>query len=329
MANIQNLTTAKQNNLIRLLKSPDAPRPEPIGFSDLVQTRSDLSATASNALGGYSVETTIEPIERMLVANTVCGKLGARLFTGLKGEFGVSFISTNFAVVEPATENTATSADASFAFTQVVAKPQRISVEGWVSSQLVHQAKERDLLGFLAAEFGRLVGSVFDGLALTANGVGYGTITGLVNNANVQTVTFGATVTNAKIQGMIESVSALNAGFDSRGFAISPVTRQKLATVQEATGTSFFIYDSHSKTISGEPVAETTDLSSNNVVYGNWGDLALCVWNDHADVLVDHFFQAGAGVTRIVYNLLGNIAVRRPTFCVSPIAERNDTVLGD
>jgi len=315
MANIQKLTPA--NTLVDLIRSADAPRPEPIGFAELVSTRSDLSAIASNALGGYSVQTILDPIQRELVAHSVFGKLGARMFTGLKGEFGVPFLSTNFGVVEPSTEATTTSADSSLAFSQVVVKPQRIAVEAWVSNQLIIQAKERDLLSWLTSEFWRLTSATLDGLGLTGNSTGYAPITGLINNASVQTITFSATVTNAKIQSMIESVSALNGGFDSRGFAISPATRQKLATVQEASGTSFFLYDSRTKTISGEPVAETTNLSSNNVVYGNWSDAVLCVWNDHVEVLVDRYSQASAGVTRIVYNLLGNVAVRRPTFCVS------------
>jgi hypothetical protein len=92
---------------------------------------------------------------------------------------------------------------------------------------------------------------------------------------------------------------------------------QRIAATQQALGTSFFLFNSEDRTIAGDPVAETTNLTGNQVVYGRWSDLALCIWGDSVEITIDPYSSLSQYVINLHITLRCNSTAMRPVFCVS------------
>lgn len=123
-------------------------------------------------------------------------------------------------------------------------------------------------------------------------------------NSGLSTITYGGSVAWAQVQQQIYNVSNLNFPIDDRAWAISPATRQKLATSQKIAASNFpsYIYDSDTNTIAGYPVAETTNLTGNQIIYGRWPELSICLWGA-ADVLSDPYTYLSQNVVASRFRL--------------------------
>ena len=125
-------------------------------------------------------------------------------------------------------------------------------------------------------------------------------------------------MTWAQVQQQIYNVSNLSFPMDGRAWAISPATRQKLEASLKIGASNFpsYIYDSDANTIAGYPVAETPNLTGNQVIYGRWPELAICLWGA-ADILSDPFTYLSQNIIRLVVSVQANAGVLRNGFCVS------------
>jgi HK97 family phage major capsid protein len=253
--------------------------------------RSDLSATGESSVGGAVAQSSLQDsIIPALFPHSIAVRLGCQVYPNLRGNFVYPSLSTPSSRAAASGENTAVAVDSSARFSQLVLDPQRLTTECWVSRQLVAQSHDRQIEKFLSNQILAGLGVLLDGLALTGNSAGYAPITGLLNISSLSTITYGGSVTWSQVQQQIYNVSNLNFPIDGRAWAISPATRQKLAASQKIAASNFpsYIYDSDTNTIAGYPVAETTNLTGNNVIFGRWPELAICLWGA-VDILSDPF----------------------------------------
>jgi HK97 family phage major capsid protein len=281
--------------------------------------RSDLSATGGTSVGGATVEASLQDtIIPALFPHSIAVRLGARVFPNLRGNFVYPSLSTPSSRAAASGENTAVTVDSTARFSQLLLDPQRLTTEVWVSRQLVTQSEDRQIEKFLSDQILAGLGALLDGLALTGSSAGYAPITGLLNNPGLSTITFGGSMTWAQVQQQIYNVSNLNFPMDGRAWAISPATRQKLSASQKIAASNFpsYIYDSDTNTIAGYPVAETTNLTGNQIIYGRWPELAVCLWGA-ADILSDPYTYLSQNIIRLVVSIQANAGVMRPGFCVS------------
>ena len=239
-----------------------------------------------------------------LFPHSIAVRLGAQVFPDLRGNFVYPSLSTPSARAAASGENTAVAVDSTARFSQLVLTPQRLTTECWISRRLVTQSHDRQGEKFLSNQILAGLGALLDGLALTGNAAGYAPITGLLNNSGLSTITYGGSVTWAQVQQQIYNVSNLNFPIDDRAWAISPATRQKLATSQNIAASNFpcYIYDSDTNTIAGYPVAETTNLTGNQIIYGRWPELSICLWGA-ADVLSDPYTYLSQNVVASRFRL--------------------------
>jgi HK97 family phage major capsid protein len=281
--------------------------------------RSDLSVTGGASVGGATVQSSLQDaIIPALFPHSIAVRLGAQVFPDLRGNFVYPSLSTPSARAAASGENTAVAVDSTARFSQLVLTPQRLTTECWISRRLVTQSHDRQVEKLLSNQILAGLGALLDGLALTGNAAGYAPITGLLNNSGLSTITYGGSVTWAQVQQQIYNVSNLNFPIDDRAWAISPATRQKLATSQNIAASNFpcYIYDSDTNTIAGYPVAETTNLTGNQIIYGRWPELSICLWGAD-DVLSDPYTYLSQNVVRLVVSVQANAGVLRPVFCVS------------
>jgi hypothetical protein len=281
--------------------------------------RADLSVTGGTSTGGAAVQQTLQDsIIPALFPHSIAVRLRAQVFPDLRGNFVYPTLATPSSAAAASGENTAVTVDSSARFSQLVLAPERLTTEFWISRQLVTQAKDRQIEKFLSDQILAGLGALLDGAALAGNTAGYTPITCLLHTPGLSTITYGGSGTWTQIQQQIFNVSNLNFPMDGRALAISPATRQKLANSPKISASNFpsYIYDSDTNTIAGYPVAQTTNLAGNNVIFGRWPELAICLWGA-ADIVSDPFTYLSQSIIRLVISIQANAGVLRPGFCVS------------
>jgi Phage capsid family len=271
--------------------------------------RRDLAAGTFSA-GGATIQSTLQDeILQPLLKQAVTTKLGARLITGLRGNFANPVTSAPPTVYN-ISENTPVTNDTATQFSQPDASPLRLTTGFNLSAQVPLQAKDREFDQWLAGMTVSAIASMFDGIALST----------IINTSGLSQVTFGGAPSLSVIRNMIYDVSSLNFGESNRGFATSPNSVKVLSQTQQVAGSNFprFLYEADGNTIQGYKTAETQNLSpSDNLIFGKWDELALLIWGDAADIVFDKYTSAHTNQIKVVITVLCNAIVLRPGFAVS------------
>jgi Phage capsid family len=260
--------------------------------------------------GGATIQSTLQDeILQPLLKQAVTTKLGARLITGLRGNFANPVTSAPPTVYN-ISESTAVSNDTATTFSQPQASPLRLTTGFNLSAQVPVQAKDREFDQWLSGMTVNAIASMFDGIALST----------IINTSGLSQVTFGGAPSLSVIRNMVYDVSALNFGENNRGFVTSPNSVKVLSQTQQISGSNFprFLCEADGNTVQGYKCAETQNLSpSDNLIFGKWDELALLLWGDAVDVMFNRYSLAASNQIQVVITMLCNAIVLRPGFCVS------------
>jgi HK97 family phage major capsid protein len=201
------------------------------------------------------------------------------------------------------------------AFAQLGMTPKRLAASTAYTKQLVAQSSI-DMEGFVRNDLMSVIALAIDLAALEGTGAA-GQPLGILNTDGINTVTFGASPTWAKVVEFETNIATDNADVNSMNYLTTPAVRGALKTTERASGTASFIWENNTSPVNGYGANVTNQISDNKVFFGDFSQLLVGMW-DGLDVTVDPFTLAANGQIRIVMQNLVDIAIRHAeSFCVS------------
>lgn len=273
-----------------------------------------------DSTGGFAVPTeiTTNDIIPLLYAQSVLAQLGARTLTGLTAAPlvmpKVSGGTTAYWLSEAASIT-----DSQLTLEQISMTPKTLAtitpysellnvlqpaIESMIrEDQAAQMALKLDLAGISGTGGGQPLGLV--------NWVGVGTESGA-----------GSAPTYDKLQNMIADVENANALLGNLGWALSVLTKTRIKQAKDETGGTDNksniqplgnreMWNEQAKTICGYKQAATTQLGTNDLIFGNWSDLLIGQWGG---MMVDVSNQVGFRTAQKHLRTLAffDTAVRRP-----------------
>lgn len=272
-----------------------------------------LQATVAST-GGYTVGTDVLGASMIEILNnmTVLNQLGARTLSGLQGDVAIPRVSGGATVywlaegvaVTPSTQ----------AFQSVGLKPKRVAAQTAFSKQLLAQSSI-DVEGFVRSDLMERLAIEKDRVGIRGTGAG-GEPIGIVNTSGVNTVTFGAAPTWAKVVSFETKVAEDNALLGALAYLTTPGVKGTWKTTTKVSNTASFLWGENNQ-VNGYPAVATNQVASDRVIYGNFRDLLFGDWAG-MDVVVDPYTRAGYGEILVTVQMLMDVAIRHAeSFCVS------------
>lgn len=296
----------------------------PSGFY-IPLARRDLNASGTANLGGNTVQTDVPGSQfiDLLLAESVCAKLGAVNLTGLVGDVAIPSGASGAIAYWVAENEQTTGSNPTFG--QVGLTPHRLSASCIISKRLLAQSSI-DVEGYVRSHLARIIAVELDRVALAGTGSN-GQPTGILSTSNVGSVTFGGAATYTKLIEFETALATTNALSGSLAYVVSPATCAKWKnTPKLGSVVPEFLWSNRESgkpsgqlgAVDGYASVSTTHLTgSDRVVFGNFRDLIIASWAG-LDVIVDPYTLADTHQIKVTVNLLCDIAVRHPgSFAIS------------
>lgn len=267
----------------------------------------------SPAAGGFLIGTDLlsGSMIDLLRNKTMVAALGATSLSGLQGDIAIPKVAGGATAYWLSESGTGTASDQSFG--QLGLTPKRLFGATAYTKQLLAQASI-DVEGFVRNDLMTVLALEKDRAAI--NGLGAaGEPLGLLNTTGINTVTFSAAPTWAKVVQFETEVATDNADYGTMALLTTPAVRGKFKTTAKVSGQAIFLWENGQ--VNGYRAEVTNQVPSDKVIFANWSNLLLADW-DGMDVVVDPYTLASTGQVKITIQLLTDVAVRHPvSFCVS------------
>ena len=265
--------------------------------------------------GGSTVAGDLQPFISILRNKVVAPRLGARVVTGLRGNF-IDPRQTSATTTQSLSE-TAAVTPSNPTFDQVGLVPKRVSVQIVLSKQLLLQTGTT-MEDFLRQEISDQIGLTIDRLIINGAG-GAGEPLGITNTPGVSSIVFGAAASWANIVAAESLLESANADTTSLGWAISPSTKGRWKQISRIAATNFpsFIFDRGF--VNEAPALATNTLSgTHQCVFGDWKDSLILIWGDGLELIEDPYTSAATGQIKLTASIWFNLLIRHPqSFVVS------------
>ena len=267
-------------------------------------------------LGGSFIE--------LLRNRTLLAQLGVGSMTGLQGNIAIPRQSGAGTAYWLGEGDAVTASNQTIA--QVGATPRRLAAQTGYNKQLLAQSSI-DAEAFVRDDLMRVLAIAKDlaGIAGTGGKQPLGILNGPTGGTEnqLQTVTFGATATWAKILSFETNVFTQNADQLGTPSFLTNITVRNAWKQNAKIGSTYPVYltDDNNKT-NGYDTNVTNQIStsgtySNRAIFGVWGQAMFCDWAGY-DVVVDPYTQAANNQVLVTINALADFIVRHwPAFCVS------------
>lgn len=273
-----------------------------------------LGATTGNA-GGFTVQTDVlgENLIELLRNRTFVMKLGARMLSGLVGDVAIPK-QTGPGSTYWLAEGTQIPA-AQQVLGQLLLKPHMLGARTIYSKQLLAQSSI-DIESFVREDL-MLINAIALDLA-AINGSGGAQPIGILNTTGVNSETFGATATWAKLLQFETDIATQNADVENMNWLSTPATRGKLKQTLKVSASTFPIYlwDDDNE-INGYPAYVSNQVPGNQVLFGDWEQLIVATWAG-LEVIVNPYTYASSGQVEVNTIQLADVGIRHPeSFAVS------------
>jgi HK97 family phage major capsid protein len=244
----------------------------------------------------------------------VCATLGADIRFDLKPDMIVPILTSDFSPAWLAEYQASTAADLSAA--QALLTAHRASASVVVANLLLNQSSpdfEADFRGQIALKLLQTL----DSAALV--GTGGVQPLGLINQPGTIKTAFGGAPNWSSVlqfEKLLGNANAEPAGA-RLGFAVSVNTRYVFKNTPRTTNGSTFLM-SDDGTIGGALSAATTELTTDQVIFGNWRDLLIAVFFGGCWITVDKMTLSKTGEAVIVAHLYADAGAKKPgSFVIS------------
>ncbi len=220
---------------------------------------------------------------------SVTAGLPIRMLSGLSGSVTIPE-QTGITAVSWGGENVApTETEPSFGAKTMA--PKQMTVNSLVSRQLLMQGTP-DAEVVTRADQNAVMLLAMD-LAILA-GTGGNQPTGIWNTTGVQTVTFGATATYAKLLEFEADLATSNVPLENIAWAVPPSVRQKWKALSKATATWSPFWDDAQQVIgyatrTSNQISLANGMIAGGVLYGNWAEVFCGLWGNGIEVFLDPY----------------------------------------
>lgn len=277
----------------------------------IINSRAALAADSSPI-----VPTDTKDFIDALRAKLVVNQAGARILTGLKGNFSIPKKSAGSATWEGEVD---ASADAGMALTSLSMSPKRLSAYQTLSKQLLIQ-NTYDVEMMLRNDLITAVAIGVDSAAI--EGGAANTPTGILNTVGIGSVaggTNGLAPTWANIVNLEREVAVDNADVGSLAFLTNPKVRAKLKTVAVGTDQRM-VWPADGNNLMGYNTYVTTQVPSDldkgsstgvcsAIIFGNFNDLMIGQWGG-LDIIVDPYTAASNAQVKTYVHSFWDVLVR-------------------
>ena len=259
-----------------------------------------MQVTGGGGVHDSVVETEIDGILEPLYANSVLSQLGARWYTGLpKGDVQVPIMGKGNVGWEgeisaaQATGNT---------FTTKRLSPKRLTAYVDISKQLLVQ----DTIGVEAAIRRDIVNALNDKLQAT--------ILGAEDKTDVKPAGIFYNVSETTINNY-KDLCKFEAGLDDaningeKKYLMGNTAKATFRSMVKGNNNTGMVLEANQ--MDGTPMINTSSVSTNKFVYGDFNYLAIGSWGD-LDITVDQNTQAINGCIRLIINAFFDAVILRP-----------------
>ncbi len=280
-----------------------------IPFSAIAPKQHRVSTVGNFTAGGAFVQGDMHPITKILRNKNVCIPLGARVVSGLKGNFikpraTSTTTAQSLAEIEQAAKSSTT-------FDQDELLPKRCAVTITVSRQwLIQGGPEAE--EFVRQEMSDSIASRLEYLSLWGRGTN-NEPTGLFNTIGTQSLVYGGTAaTWAKVLAGEKAVSDANADNASMGWALSPTTRNVWKQAPKISGQAKFLMKGG--LVNDYPALTTNNLSATHQsLFGAWDTLLLLIWGDGIEIISNPYSSAPTAQVELTANIWFNLLPLYPS----------------
>ena len=259
------------------------------------ELREAITVTAE---GEDVVATEIYDILEPLRAKNVLVAAGAKFITGLVGDVQVPSMSASNVTWEG---ETASAKDGGQTFTAVKLSPKRLTAYVDISKQfLVQDSKSAEAL--IRQD---IINAINSKLEATILGSAQGTTTqpaGIFNGVSKTTIASFKDICN--MEAKIEDANVIG----ECKYVMSNKAKAALRNMAKSAKSTELVMEGG--TIDGTEVLNTSNVEEQNVVYGDFSNLAIGQWGS-IDLLVDPYSKAGDAQVRLVVNAFFDAKVLR------------------
>ena len=259
------------------------------------ELRSAITVTAE---GEDVVATEIYDILEPLRAKNVLVAAGAKFITGLVGDVQVPSMSAGNVTWEG---ETASAKDGGQTFTAVKLSPKRLTAYVDISKQfLVQDSKSAEAL--IRQD---IINAINSKLEATILGSAVGTTTqpaGIFNGKSKKTIASFKDVCD--LEAVIEDANVIG----ECKYVMSNKAKAALRNMAKSAKSTELVMEGGA--IDGTAVLNTSNVEEQNVVYGDFSNLAIGQWGS-IDLLVDPYTKAADGQVRLVVNAFFDAKVLR------------------
>jgi len=276
---------------------------------DILEAKRDLEAGTTTE-GGHTIQTDIGSMIETLRNRMTVVDAGATLLSGLRGNVALpkgAAASASWVDEEGSVTETAQS------FSQVTLSPQRLSARTVYSDLLIKQSTIA-IENFVRDDLMKVIAIELDRTALQGSGVAPEPI-GVENQSGVNTVTFGAAATYAKILDFEELIETDNASGENMHWITTPAVRAAWKAISKDTGSGQFLWDDDM--VLGYAAHVTNQITGNLAFFGDFSQLLIGSFGSQT-VTVDPYSKAQTGQFVTTISGFYDIAVRHgEAFAVS------------
>ena len=288
--------------------------------SFLVSTEKRDATVGGNA--GNTVPTRMEDYEPVLRPQPKVLEVGARLRSGLTGNWEMPRKTGSTTATWEGEVDTAAETDATY--DKISMSPKRLAAFTEVSRQLMIQSAipggvEADLREDLST-------SIALALDLAAiNGSGSAPIPrGVLNTSGIGTVAIGANggdPTRDHLIALQKAIAVEDAMIENMAFLTNPAVAAKLMATKVDAGSGIFVLPDMMAPLMGYRSGYSTQVPSNltkgtesgtcsAIIFGDFSKLIIGQWGG-VDIVIDQYTKATEGMVRLVVNSYYDVAVRQ------------------
>ncbi|MEA3211313.1 MAG: hypothetical protein QOE70_4370 [Chthoniobacter sp.] len=278
-----------------------------------IKTLNQTTFASGGALVGTNLLT--GSIIELLRNKPLVAQMGAMTLSGLVGNIAIPRISGGATAYWLNEQGTATATDQSFE--QLGLVPRRLIGRTGYTKELMNQT-DLSVEALVRNDITTVLALAKDLAAI--NGAGGAEPLGILNQpSGLNSVTFSAAATRAKLIDFQAQVAADNASRGALAYMTTPASAAKQMNIPETQYSTKFIWDGNidQGTVVGRPAFSTNQVPGDKVIYGNWNDLILADWAG-IDVVVNPYTNDATGVVTITITLWSDVGVRHVvSFAVS------------
>lgn len=271
-----------------------------------------LNATTPSA-GGYVIgtETLGSSMIELLRNRTIVTAMGARTLGGLVGDIAIpthkggatAYWLSELAEVTSAQQN----------FGQILLSRHRLCANTAFSKQLLTQASI-EVEGFVRMDLRVIIAIEKDRACINGSGV-QGEPPGILNTSGINSLTFGAAPTWAKVVDFEKEIDSDNALQGSLGYVSTPTTKAKWKTTVKVTNQAvFLLQDGKANDYRFE---SSKQIPSDRVIFGDWSQAIIGDWAG-IEIVVDPYSRKKTAEVEVTVNVMTDFALRHvEAFCAS------------